>query len=94
MRELRLAGNFVTVLIWSSLASWIMANIYLVYILKYGTFMGTLTGMLMSGSCCLYHLLQPKHELLLPVDGDTVGLHYGWCYWFTLSAGNNLKLFN
>ncbi|KAI1304156.1 Dual oxidase maturation factor 1 [Halotydeus destructor] len=86
-RRYRSAGYFVSLLLWSSFATWLLMNLLLCAVPRYGVYAMQLTGALMLSANALYAILLPKKPLVIPFEGQSLTFNYGWCYWLTLVAG-------
>ncbi|KAK2169347.1 hypothetical protein NP493_1195g00004 [Ridgeia piscesae] len=86
-RNIRLAGHFAYILLWSSFASWIVANILVCFDVARGSLLLTLTGLMMVGACVIYALCQPSSPLVVRFVDAYLRLHYGWCFWLCLVSG-------
>lgn len=81
------AGNLSFILLWTSFAFWILANIMMVTVVFYGAFLLTLTGVTMIFACVTFHVLQPRLPFrILGSDVDFV-TYYGPCFWAVLIFG-------
>ncbi|XP_059616334.1 dual oxidase maturation factor 1 [Phlebotomus argentipes] len=83
----RAAGYYASILLWASLASWLLMNLLLIAVPRYGAYMMSLTGALLVATDIGYYLLLPKRPLSIIVEGGHLQFHLGWCYWLVLVAG-------
>ncbi|EDW37035.1 GL25732 [Drosophila persimilis] len=85
--QYRAAGYFASIMLWSSLASWLLMNLLLIAVPRYGAYMKALTGALLVCTTVGYHCLLPKRPLCIYLEGGRLEFHFGWCYWLVLVAG-------
>ncbi|XP_071034866.1 dual oxidase maturation factor 1 isoform X4 [Parasteatoda tepidariorum] len=83
----RKAGYYTCILLWTAFAMWMLMNILLCMVPRYGAYMMFLTGILIL--CCngLYTLLLPKVPLIIHFESQVLRFTYGWCFWLLMSAG-------
>lgn len=75
----------------SSFAAWLLMNILLVVVPRYGGYMMVLTGALMISTNILYYLLLPSRPLVIRFEDVLLTFSLGWCYWLVLVAGDLLN---
>lgn len=85
--QYRAAGYFASILLWASLASWLMMNLLLIAVPRYGAYMKALTGALLISTNIGYYCQLPKRPLTIYMEGGRLEFHLGWCYWLLLVAG-------
>ncbi|EDV57982.1 dual oxidase maturation factor 1 isoform X2 [Drosophila erecta] len=85
--QYRAAGYFASIMLWASLASWLLMNLLLLAVPRYGAYMKALTGALLVCTTVGYHCLLPKRPLSIHLEGGRLEFHFGWCYWLVLVAG-------
>lgn len=85
--QYRAAGYFASIMLWASLASWLLMNLLLIAVPRYGAYMKALTGALLVCTTIGYHCLLPKRPLCIYLEGGRLEFHFGWCYWLVLVAG-------
>uniref|UniRef100_A0A1I8NH47 Dual oxidase maturation factor 1 n=1 Tax=Musca domestica TaxID=7370 RepID=A0A1I8NH47_MUSDO len=85
--QYRAAGYFASILLWASLASWLMMNLLLIAVPRYGAYMKALTGALLICTNIGYYCQLPKRPLTIYMEGGRLEFHLGWCYWLLLVAG-------
>ena len=66
---------------------WILANIMICSVVFYGGILFTLTGITMTTTSIVYHILQPTTQLRLFCSESEFHLHYGICFWAVLFMG-------
>jgi len=86
-RYYRAAGYYTTILIWSAFASWLLMNIMLVNIPRYGAYLMVLNGGLMVLACAVFWLLMPPKPLHIRFEEVWIDFNLGWCFWMTLVVG-------
>ncbi|KAL9926432.1 dual oxidase maturation factor 1 [Glossina fuscipes] len=85
--QYRAAGYFASIMLWASLASWLLMNLLLIAVPRYGAYMKALTGVLLIGTNVGYYCLLPKRPLTIYLEGGRLEFHLGWCYWLLMVAG-------
>ncbi|XP_055848795.1 dual oxidase maturation factor 1 [Episyrphus balteatus] len=85
--QYRAAGYFASILLWTSLASWLLMNLLLIAVPRYGAYMKALTGLLLVITNIGYYCLLPDRPLTIYLEGGKLEFHLGWCYWLLLVAG-------
>lgn len=85
--QYRAAGYYASILLWTSLASWLLMNLLLIAVPRYGAYMKCLTGFLLVSTNIGYYLMLPKRPLIIYIEGGRLEFHLGWCYWLLLVAG-------
>lgn len=68
-------------------ACWVLMNILLCAVPRYGAYMMQVTGALMLLSNLLYVGLIPAKPLRIPFEGATLNFHLSYCFWMVFSAG-------
>ncbi|XP_076326779.1 dual oxidase maturation factor 1-like [Tachypleus tridentatus] len=86
-RQYRQAGYYSYILLWTAFALWLLMNILLCTVPRYGAYCMQLTGVIMLLTNIIYALLLPQKPLVIPFEGGTLAFRYGWCFWLLLSAG-------
>ncbi|XP_036217926.1 dual oxidase maturation factor 1 [Bactrocera oleae] len=85
--QYRAAGYFASIMLWASLASWLLMNLLLIAVPRYGAYMKALTGALLIGTNIGYYCMLPKRPLIIYLEGGRLEFKLGWCYWLLLVAG-------
>ncbi|XP_046994995.1 dual oxidase maturation factor 2-like [Schistocerca americana] len=83
----RAAGYYGSVFLWAALASWVMMNLLLVVVPRYGAYAMTVTGVLMAASALTYWLLLPAAPLCVQFEAGALHFEFGWCFWVVIIAG-------
>lgn len=86
-RRYRLAGHYAFIMLWTSLALWLLMNVLLCAVPRYGAYAMQLTGAVMLLSGALYSSLLPARPLVIPFQGGLLRFAFGWCFWAVLGAG-------
>ncbi|XP_037047162.1 dual oxidase maturation factor 1 [Bradysia coprophila] len=85
--QYRAAGYYASILLWASLASWLLMNLLLIAVPRYGAYTKVLTGLLLVATNGGYYLLIPKRPLTIIIEGGHLEFRLGWCFWLVLVAG-------
>lgn len=72
----------------ASLASWLLMNLLLIAVPRYGAYLMTLTGLLLLGVDLGYYMLIPRKPLVIIIEGARIMFHFGWCFWLVIVAGS------
>ncbi|XP_022246825.1 LOW QUALITY PROTEIN: dual oxidase maturation factor 1-like [Limulus polyphemus] len=86
-RRYRQAGYYSNILLWTAFSLWLLMNILLCTVPRYGAYCMQLTGGVMLFTNAVYALLLPRKPLVIPFEGGLLKFHYGWCFWLLLVAG-------
>lgn len=86
-RNYRQAGYYTQIFLWASFALWLLMNIMLVIVPRYGAYLMSLTGAMMMFADLIYVWLLPSRELKVPFEGVTLTFELGWSFWLVLCAG-------
>ncbi|XP_029834115.1 dual oxidase maturation factor 2 isoform X3 [Ixodes scapularis] len=86
-RRYRLAGYYAFALLWTAFALWLLMNVLLCAVPRYGAYAMQLTGALMLLSNAIYTLLMPRKPLVIPFQGGLLRFSFGWCFWAVMGAG-------
>ncbi|XP_076360944.1 dual oxidase maturation factor 1-like isoform X2 [Tachypleus tridentatus] len=86
-RRYREAGYYSNILLWTAFSSWLLMNILLCMVPRYGAYCMQLTGGVMLSTNAVYSLLLPRKSLVIPFEGGLLKFYYGWCFWLVLVAG-------
>lgn len=76
----------------SAFGSWILMNILLVTVPRYGAYTMMLTGALMVSTNALYYLNTPSRPLVIRIEDAILSFSYGWCFWLVLAAGKKQSI--
>lgn len=86
-RRYREAGYYSYILLWAAFSMWLVMNILLCAVPRYGAYTLQLVGALMLFTNAIYALLLPKKPLVIPFEDTKLTFRYGWCFWLVLVAG-------
>ena len=86
-RTYRAAGYYCSVFLWSSFVLWILMNLLLVVVPRYGAYTMSLTGLMMLWSTATYYWLLPRQPLMVHIDEVVFHFELGWCFWLVLVSG-------
>lgn len=86
-RYYRIAGYYTSITLWAAFASWVLMNILLVNVPRYGAYTMTVTGLLMELASLIFYLLMPPTPLDIRFEDVTLTFRLGWCFWLTLVVG-------
>ncbi|KAG0717953.1 Dual oxidase maturation factor 1 [Chionoecetes opilio] len=86
-RYYRSAGYYCSIFLWAAFASWLLMNVMLVNVPRYGAYTMTVTGILMSFASLIFYLLMPPKPLDMRFENVTLTFRLGWCFWLTLVVG-------
>lgn len=86
-RRYRLAGYHASILLWGAFCSWLIMNVLLCAVPRYGIYMMQLTGMMLLATDAVYAILLPQKPLEIPFEGGRLAFAYGWCFWWVLGGG-------
>lgn len=71
----------------TSFTVWLLMNLMLVVVPRYGALLMTTCGFLMLATVCGYLGMLPENPLTINLEGTVLELKFGWCYWLVLIAG-------
>lgn len=86
--QYRAAGYFAIIMLWTSFSVWVLMNLMLIAVPRYGALLMTTCGFLLLGTCCGYFGMLPETPLTIHIEGSTLHFRFGWCYWLVLIAGS------
>lgn len=87
-RMYRRAGDWTQLFLWAAFAAWLLADVLLCAVPRYGAYTMQLTGGLMVLSTIVYGTLLPDTPLVIPLeDGHFLRLALGWNFWLVLVFG-------
>jgi len=86
-RNYRKAGYYTEFFLWVSFALWLLMNMMMVVVPRYGAYLMSLTGATMVFSNLVYFWLLPGRPLKIPFEGVILEFELGWCFWLVLTAG-------
>ncbi|KAK0078610.1 hypothetical protein PV325_002304 [Microctonus aethiopoides] len=83
----RNAGYYTSIMLWTCFAAWLMTNLLLVVVPRYGAYGMISTGILMLLTNLTYWSLLPCQPLVAYIDGSVLDFDFGWNYWLVLISG-------
>ncbi|CAL4122983.1 unnamed protein product, partial [Meganyctiphanes norvegica] len=83
----RSAGYYANIALTAALVSWILMNLMLVNIPRYGAYLMAVTGSLLCFSAGIYVILMPSLPLLIRFEDTIISFHFGWCFYLVLVIG-------
>lgn len=83
----RQAGFYGSFFLWFSFALWLLTNLTIVVVPRYGAYLMSLTGAMLIYSDFVYFWLLPTNPLKIPFEGSILELKMGWCFWLVLTTG-------
>ncbi|GIX79645.1 dual oxidase maturation factor 1 [Caerostris extrusa] len=83
----RKAGYYTSIMLWASFAMWMVMNILLCMVPRYGAYTMALTGLMILSSNAIYISLLPKIPLIIHFEVQVLTFSFGWCFWAILGAG-------
>jgi dual oxidase maturation factor 1 len=66
--------------LWFSFALWLLTNLTVVVVPRYGAYLMSLTGAMLIYSDFVYFWLLPTNALKIPFEGIILELKLGWCF--------------
>ncbi|XP_022920956.1 dual oxidase maturation factor 1-like [Onthophagus taurus] len=85
--QYRTAGYFAIIMLWTSFAAWLLMNLMLIVVPRYGTMLMILCGILLVSTNWGYMSLLPKTPLVNHIENSTIQFNFGWCFWLVFIAG-------
>jgi len=86
-RNYRDAGYFTCIFLWMAFALWVLSNLLLIVVPRYGAYMVTLTGFTLLFCNFLYFKLLPPRPLLIRLEQSVLTFSFGWSFWLVMVAG-------
>ena len=68
MSRCRMAGYYTAVFLWASFVLWLIMNVLMVVVPRYGAYTMTLTGLTMLFSTAIYYWLLPDRQLRIHIE--------------------------
>ncbi|XP_021932842.1 dual oxidase maturation factor 1 isoform X2 [Zootermopsis nevadensis] len=85
--QYRAAGYYGAILLWSAFAMWLLMNLLLVVVPRYGAYAMMVTGTLLLSTDLVYYMLIPLNPLVVRFEGSVLMFRLGWCFWLVITAG-------
>ncbi|XP_026479409.1 uncharacterized protein LOC113385789 [Ctenocephalides felis] len=86
--QYRAAGYYASILLGTALACWLLMNLLLVAVPRYGAYLMFTTGLLLAATDLGYYLMLPARPLRIVLEGGALDFRLGWCFWLVLVAGS------
>jgi len=86
-RNYREAGYYTSIFLWMAFAMWVLSNLLLVVVPRYGAYMITGTGLMLLFCNYLYWEVIPPTPLVIRLEQSVLTFSFGWSYWLVLVAG-------
>ncbi|KAF5282432.1 hypothetical protein FQA39_LY17547 [Lamprigera yunnana] len=86
--QYRAAGYFASIMLWASLVTWLLMNLMILVVPRYGALLMTLCGILLLATACGYFGMLPEAPLIIHLEGSAIYFHLGWCFWLVFIAGS------
>ncbi|XP_014367213.1 dual oxidase maturation factor 2 isoform X1 [Papilio machaon] len=83
----RAAGYTTSTLLWTALALWLLMNLLLVVVPRYGAYAMTSVGVTLCAAAGGYWACLPHVPLVVRLDGSMLFFSLGWCFYLVLIAG-------
>lgn len=86
-RNYRQAGYYTSIFLWMAFALWLLSNLLLVVVPRYGANMVFLTGVVLLFSNFIYSQLIPARPLLIRMEQTVLSFSFGWSFYLVMVAG-------
>merc|ERR1712141_611923 len=86
-RNYRKAGYYTSIFLWMAFALWMVSNLFLIVVPRYGANMVFLTGLVLLFSNFLYSQLIPARPLLIRMEQTVLSFSFGWSFYLVMIAG-------
>merc|ERR1711970_1043646 len=86
-RNYRDAGYFTCIFLWMAFALWVLSNLLLIVVPRYGAYLVFLTGLVLLFSNFIYYQLLPPRPLLIRMEQTIIEFSFGWSFWLVMVAG-------
>jgi len=77
----------------AAFTAWLLMNILLMVVPRYGAYTMVLTGLLVLSADLMYLWLLPDAPLQVRFEVGMLKFELGWCFWLTLIAGTNINTY-
>lgn len=86
--QYRAAGYYGSIMLWAAFASWLMMNLLLIVVPRYGAYAMMTTGLLLIGAASMYQCLLPINPLTIRFEENKqLEFGFGWCFWLVHASG-------
>jgi len=86
-RNYREAGYYTSIFLWMAFALWVLSNLMLIVVPRYGAYLVTLTGFTLLFCNFIYFKLLPARPLLIRLEQSVLMFNFGWSFWLVMVAG-------
>jgi len=86
-RNYREAGYYTSIFLWMAFALWVLSNLMLVVVPRYGAYLVTLTGFTLLFCNFIYFKLLPSRPLHIRLEQSVLMFNFGWSFWLVMVAG-------
>jgi len=86
-RNYRQAGYYTSIFLWMAFALWLLSNLLLIVVPRYGANMVFLTGVVLLFSNFIYTQLIPATPLLIRMEQTQLSFSFGWSFYLVMIAG-------
>jgi len=86
-RNYREAGYYTSIFLWMAFTLWVLANLMLVVVPRYGAYLVTLTGFTLLFCNFIYFKLLPSRPLHIRLEQSVLMFDFGWSFWLVMVAG-------
>jgi len=86
-RNYREAGYYTSIFLWMAFALWVLSNLMLIVVPRYGAYLVTLTGFTLLFCNLIYFRLLPARPLLIRLEQSVLMFNFGWSFWLVMVAG-------
>jgi len=86
-RNYREAGYYTSIFLWMAFALWVLSNLLLIVVPRYGANLMTLTGFTLLFCNAIYYRLLPSRPLVIRLEQSVIEFSFGWSFWLVLVAG-------
>ncbi len=87
-RTYREAGYYTAIFLWAAFALWLVMNVLMVVVPRYGGYTMTLTGLTMLFAAGIYFWMLPDRPLRIHIEDVVFTFELGWCFWLIIVAGS------
>ncbi|KAL4715991.1 hypothetical protein ACJJTC_013291 [Scirpophaga incertulas] len=84
----RAAGYTTSTLLWTALSLWLVMNLLLVVVPRYGAYAMAALGGALCAAAAGYWWSLPHAPLVVRLDGAVLLFSLGWCFWLVLISGS------
>lgn len=86
-RNYRQAGYYTSIFLWMAFALWLLSNLLLIVVPRYGAYLIFLTGIFLLFANFIYTRLIPPRPLLIRMEQTILTFSYGWSFYLVMVAG-------